>query len=140
MREEQWTKNFKGGEWLVSAEFPDLAKKLDPNVIQVERMRMITTYFHQPLRDHLGRVVISSGYRDFALNEAVEGHVSSHHMQLMNEAACDIVVPGMTPREVVAEYLKMSGIMRCSFLLIYSNFVHVSFGPWPQINEVRYKR
>lgn len=52
----------------------------------------------QPLRDHLGRpVVVTSGYRSRATNSAVGGALNSDHVA---GRAADIIVPGMTPREV----------------------------------------
>ncbi len=49
----------------------------------------------EPLRVKLARpVMITSGYRSPALNRAVGGSKTSHHMQ---GRAADLIVPGMTP-------------------------------------------
>jgi len=42
-------------------------------------------------------VVITSGYRSPALNHAIGGSPTSHHMQ---GRAADLIVPGMTPLAV----------------------------------------
>ena len=56
---------------------------------------------------HLKRpVVITSGYRSPALNRAIGGSPTSHHMQ---GRAADLIVPGITPLAVcqAASQLKL---------------------------------
>lgn len=51
----------------------------------------------QPLRDRVGTVTVTSGYRCPELNRAVGGAAVSAHL---SGRAADIVVPGRTPLEV----------------------------------------
>jgi len=49
---------------------------------QIENLRRLCQSVLQPLRVHLKRpVVITSGYRSPALNRAIGGSPTSHHMQ-----------------------------------------------------------
>lgn len=146
---KRYSPHFKKSECLVSSKFPELAAKLEPSPTQEERMRMICNYGLEPLRaaakiiippDEFFGIEPTSFFRDYDLNVAVGGHVDSHHMQLRDDAAVDIVINGLTPRQIVDLYLETPEIMPCQFLLIYPGFVHLNYGPWPQLNEVRYKR
>ena len=78
----------------------------------------------QVLRDHIGKpIYINSGYRTIKHNEKVGGAKFSQH--LIGKAA-DIVVKGMTPREVylAIEELFSNNKMKLGGLTEYSTFVH----------------
>jgi len=51
----------------------------------------------EPIRNHYGPVIISSGYRSPDLNRAIHGSTTSQHCK--GEAA-DIIIPGKIPLEV----------------------------------------
>jgi zinc D-Ala-D-Ala carboxypeptidase len=79
--------------------------------------------FLQPLRDAMGPVVITSGYRSQTYNARVGGARASRHVPTSEPGvvAADISVPGRSPREVYAALEKMGA----PGLGLYSTHVHV---------------
>ena len=63
--------------------------KNDPNDKQVENLIILCEEVLQPLRDALGPINISSGFRSVELNSAIGGSSSSQHCALKG-AASDI--------------------------------------------------
>lgn len=61
----------------------------EPNEAQIENLRILCENVLQPLRDALGPIHISSGFRSVKLNTAIGGSSSSQHCAL-NGAASDI--------------------------------------------------
>ena len=94
----QLSEHFELVEFLVSetAARRGIANEPTPQII--DNLRRLCQLVLEPLRVKLARpVVITSGYRSLALNRAVGGSPTSHHMQ---GRAADIIVPGMTPLAV----------------------------------------
>ena len=92
------------------------------SAIVAELQRLAQTIL-QPLRDHLGRpVVVSSGYRSPALNQAVGGAPNSAHVQ---GRAADITVPGVKPREVALAIVAL-GLPFDQVILEGGSWVHVA--------------
>jgi hypothetical protein len=60
-----------------------------PNDAQIENLRILCDNVLQPLRDALGPINISSGFRSVKLNTAIGGSSSSQHCALKG-AASDI--------------------------------------------------
>ena len=85
----------------------------------------------QPIRDRMGPVVISSGYRSPELNTAIGGSKTSDHCLGM---AADLEVLGMD-NKFVAEYIRDNMLFTQLILEFYkdgvpdSGWVHVSFDP-----------
>lgn len=80
-------------------------------------------YYLQKIRDHFGKAVrIISGYRTPSYNSKVGGASESQHML---GTAADIVVDGVTPRQV-AEYADQIGM---GGIGIYKTFTHVDVRP-----------
>lgn len=76
----------------------------------------------QAVRDVLKRpIIITSGYRNVSHNRAVGGHPNSYHVRGM---AADIVVPGLSARQVQQQLSRWSGGLGC-----YPSFTHVDIGP-----------
>ena len=91
----QLSEHFELAEFLVSetASRRGIANEPTPEVI--ENLRRLCQLVLEPMRAHLKLpVVITSGYRSPALNRAIGGSPTSHHMQ---GRAADLIVPGMTP-------------------------------------------
>jgi len=61
----------------------------EPNEAQIENLRILCENVLQPLRDALGPIYISSGFRSVELNTAIGGSSSSQHCALKG-AASDI--------------------------------------------------
>jgi zinc D-Ala-D-Ala carboxypeptidase len=103
----QLSEHFELAEFLVSetAARRGIANEPTPEII--ENLRRLCQLVLEPLRVKLARpVVITSGYRSPALNRAIGGSPTSHHMQ---GRAADLIVPGMTPLAVcqAANQLKL---------------------------------
>lgn len=90
-----------------------------PSSVEViERLRKVCANILEPVRDHFGKaVVVHSGYRSPAVNQAVKGSTASQHCK--GEAA-DFHVAGATVLEV-AQWLAASDIDYDQ--LILENFV-----------------
>ena len=78
----------------------------------------------QVLRDAVGKsITINSGYRSPSYNAKIGGVKNSQHVQ---GKASDIVIKGMTPKEValVIEGLIEQGKMKQGGIGVYPNFTH----------------
>lgn len=92
------TENFSINEFIIS----DTAKKLNidnrPSVEVVGNLKALCEHILQPLRNYFKcPIVITSGYRCKALNEAVGGACNSQHL---NGQAADFVCPAKSLTEV----------------------------------------
>lgn len=75
-----------------------MGREIIPDAVVVANLTRLCQTVLQPLRDHIGRViVVSSGYRPDWLNAAVGGSKASQHM---TGQAADINAQGMTPFEL----------------------------------------
>lgn len=79
----------------------------------------------QPLRDALGPVHISSGYRPHRVNALVGGSKSSSHLHGL---AADITVTGCTPLEV-ARWLRNRTAGYDQIIHEFGQWVHASVAP-----------
>lgn len=81
----------------------------------------------QVLRDELGPITITSGYRTPAYNKKIGGAKYSQHTLAK---AADIKVQGMTPEQVKAtiERLIKEGKMKDGGIGIYASWVHYDCG------------
>lgn len=91
----------------VLADLSLVAHDPDDRIGDAVVLRRLCQLVLEPLRVKLARpVVITSGYRSPALNRAIGGSPTSHHMQ---GRAADLIVPGITPLAVcqAASQLKL---------------------------------
>jgi uncharacterized protein YcbK (DUF882 family) len=94
------SKNFRLFEFVYSETAKRLKIENNPTDVVVENLKNLCEFVLEPLRELVGKPIkINSGYRCFALNEAVGGSKESQHMQ---GKAADLKVDGMTVAEVVA--------------------------------------
>jgi len=97
-----------------------------PGPKQIESLRTLATDILQPLRDAVGVPVnVTSAYRSPAVNKAVGGAKTSQHV--LGEAA-DIVVAGMSPREVCEEIIRQY-LPFDQLIQEFGRWTHVSRGP-----------
>ena len=73
------SKNFVLSEITRSNTAKRLGIKNEPTKQHLENLQRIVTNLLQPLRDHLGPIRISSGYRSKELNRAIGGSRKSQH-------------------------------------------------------------
>ena len=94
-----------------------------PDINSLDNLLELIFYVLQPLRDKLGKpMIITSGFRSKKVNELVGGVSNSQHLY---GQACDFVVNGMTPAQVV-EFVKNSGI-EFDQLIDEGSWTHISF-------------
>lgn len=104
------------------AEFASKDGRRTPAVV-IANLRILAANL-QVLRDNLGRSIrINSGYRSPEHNKAIGGASESQHVL---GTAADIVVDGLTPRQVHTEIEKLiaEGKMREGGLGLYATWVH----------------
>ena len=91
-----------------------------------ESLRALATDILQPLRDAVGVPVnVTSAYRHPDVNKAVGGAKTSQHV--LGEAA-DIVVAGMSPREVCETIIALN-LPFDQLISEFGRWTHVSRGP-----------
>lgn len=117
------SRNFDSSELCVSAQFPDLVAKIEPNDEQIHRAVLLAQSCAQPLRDEFGPLHVLSWLRSKELNEAVGGSEDSDHLY---GAAVDL-----RSRRVTALELFSYGVGAClpyRQIIYYpgENFVHIS--------------
>ena len=95
----------------------DIPNNILPNIIELAKnLQVLRNYINKP-------ITINSGYRSPRYNAKIGGVKNSQHVK---GKAADIVVKGMTPREValIIEGLIESGKIKQGGIGIYSNFTH----------------
>ena len=98
----QLTRNFSLQELIKSD--TAIRKGIDnnPNADQIEKLKALCENILQPVRDHFGRVKITSGYRSVELCMAIGSSANSQHAK--SEAA-DFECPGVDNAEL-ADWIK----------------------------------
>lgn len=125
----QLTKNFTLNEFLVSQTAARLNIDNTPGPYVISNLQLLCTRVLQPLRDALGQMNISSGYRSSILNLRIGGASNSQHLY---GSAADITIPGMS-NVVLAEYIRDNLMFDQVILEFYqqgvpdSGWVHVSY-------------
>ena len=87
----------------------------------LENARRLCGEVLEPIRAHFGPVLVTSGYRSVALNEAIGG---SPHSQHCEGCAADIVAPGV-PAIEVCKWVRAEG-------LPYDQLIHE--GDWTHVS------
>ena len=126
----QLTRNFSLSELTKSD--TAIRKGIDnnPNAEQVDKLKLLCENILQPVRDHFGRVKVTSGYRSPELCVAIGSSVNSQHAKA---EACDFEVIGVSiaelsdwifnnlqPDQLILEFWnpgeKNSGWVHCSYV------------------------
>jgi zinc D-Ala-D-Ala carboxypeptidase len=83
----------------------------------------------EAVRTHIGRpVLISSGYRSRAVNDAVGGAVTSQHLR---GQAADFIAPGFGKPATIVSHL-MDAPIEFDQLINEGGWVHISWAPKPR--------
>ena len=103
----------------------DTADKLGitnvPDSATILRGRILFNSVVQPIRDHWGPVIITSGFRNKQLNEAVGGVPDSQHT---TGEAVDFVVPGHDHKKI-AEWIVDN--LEFDQLILEPSWIHISY-------------
>jgi uncharacterized protein YcbK (DUF882 family) len=126
------SKNFSLEELLESqsARRYNVNEQFNPNQEIVNNLKLLVENILQPLRDKVGVIQISSGYRSARVNKIVGGSTSSQH--LMGQAA-DIKGVKVSNKKIFETIINMN-LPFDQLIWEYGTknepaWVHVSFGP-----------
>ena len=104
----------------------------EPNADQIDKLKMLCENVLQPVRDHFGRVKVTSGFRSPQLCQAIGSVVTSQHARA---EAVDFEVIGVDNAEV-ADWVKMNCETDQLILEYYtpgepnSGWIHASWVPF----------
>lgn len=102
------SKNFALSEFTASSTADRLGIPNEPSEVHLVALTALANVVLQPIRDHYDRrLIVSSGYRGTALNNAVGGSPTSQHS--LGEAS-DFTVEGHSCKEVAEWIAYESGI------------------------------
>lgn len=122
-RDLDLTPNFKLGEFLKEGTPIPPPWIIENLMLLAQRLQVIRDFYNLP-------ITITSGYRTPAHNAKVGGHPRSYHIRGM---AADIVIRGVTPRQLQKDFANWSGGMGC-----YDTFTHLDIQKtkkkWGQAN------
>ena len=102
----------------------------NPNAEQIEKLKALCENILQPVRDHFGRVKITSGYRSVELCEAIGSSSRSQHAKAEaadfevvgtdNAELFDWIKSNLSPDQLILEYYTPgepnSGWIHCSWI------------------------
>ncbi len=133
----QLSTNFSLDELTRSDEATRLCIDNTPSLRVIDSLQALVDNVLQPMRDRLGAVSVSSGYRSPALNKAIGGSATSDHCF---GYAADIQINGLDNREL-AGWIKGGSSFTQLILEFYedgkpsSGWVHISYNPADLKNE-----
>ena len=101
----------------------------NPNAEQIEKLKALCENILQPVRDHFGRVKVTSGYRSPELCTAIGSSVNSQHAKaeaadfecigVDNAELADWIYKNLEPDQLILEYYTPgepnSGWIHCSY-------------------------
>ena len=123
------TRNFSLSELIKSDTAIRLGIDNNPNADQIEKLIALCENVLQPVRDHFGRVKVTSGYRSPELCAAIGSSVNSQHAKA---EAADFEVLGVDNAEV-ADWINMNCTTDQLILEFYtqgepnSGWIHASY-------------
>jgi hypothetical protein len=102
----------------------------NPNAEQIEKLKALCENILQPVRDHFGRVKITSGYRSPELCTAIGSSINSQHARAEaadfevigtdNAELFDWIKNNLTPDQLILEFYTPgepnSGWIHCSWI------------------------
>ena len=106
-----------------------------PNDKQIlDNLLLLLTECLQPIRNYIGKPIkVTSGYRCQTLNNlpTIRGAKNSEHL---TGRAADIVVSGMTPRQLI-EKIKASGVEYRQLINEHNLWTHISYSKGNNIKQ-----
>ena len=102
----------------------------EPNADQIDKLKLLCENILQPVRDHFGRVKVTSGFRSVALCEAIGSSANSQHAKaeaadfecpgVDNVALFDWIKSNLEPDQLILEFYTPgepnSGWIHCSWI------------------------
>ena len=102
----------------------------NPNAEQIEKLKALCENILQPVRDHFGRVKVTSGFRSSELCVAIGSSVNSQHAKAEaadfevigtdNAELFDWIKANLTPDQLILEFYTPgepnSGWIHCSYI------------------------
>ena len=95
--------NFTLEELCASDTAKERGIKNEPGKAEIVNLTHLAVHVLQPLRNKMGAITISSGYRSAALNKAVGGVSNSQHVK---GQAADIAIPSKQVGKIWFSYIK----------------------------------
>ena len=128
------SENFTDQEMVRSRSYPHLITPWEklPTVAAVMYMRLVHEVL-QPIRDAVGPLVPTSGYRSRALNGAVKGKTSSRHQCILqdgNFAAVDVYAKELSAQELFDLLPEIPAQFDRCCLYVHENRLHVDIRDW----------
>ena len=123
MKDVQLSDNFMLSEFTRSETATRKAIENIPGPHHVANLKLLCEKVLQPLRDKLGPVIVTSGYRCRPLNTAIGGSGNSQHMQ---GQAADIRVLGKSVKEVT-DWIKANIKQYDQLIYEFGEWTHVSY-------------
>ena len=124
------TRNFTLSELIKSDTAIRKGINNNPNAEQIEKLKALCENILQPVRDHFGRVKITSGFRSVELCEAIGSSARSQHARaeaadfevvgVDNAELFDWIKDNLTPDQLILEFYTPgepnSGWIHCSWI------------------------
>lgn len=109
-----------------------------PNFAQVQLLALFVDSCLEPIREAAGQpIIVNSGYRCKALNDAIGGSKTSHHMMSNGHCAADITLGDPALNRALFSVLEKSDIPINEWILGKdARYIHVSWHPWMRKREV----
>jgi len=101
------SKNFYRSEFTASSTADQLGIENEPNEAQLIALTALVNVIMQPIRNHWGRIIITSGFRGTALNVAIGGVSDSQHA---TGNACDFISPEHNLMDICEWIVNESGL------------------------------
>ena len=115
------SQNFSLDEFLISQTAERHGIDMTPSQYGIDNLSRLVESCLQPLRDAVGLIYISSGYRPPELNTRIGGSQTSQHR---NGNAVDFRVAGMSPYDVCLKIIELE--------LPFDQVIH-EFGRWTHL-------
>lgn len=132
----QLTPHFSLDEMTVSQTAVRQGLSNQPSLEEIHNLRRLCLHVLEPLRKHLGPVVVTSGYRSLVVNTRVGGSSTSQHVKGL---AADIIVPKHSVAMVVAA-IRQLNLPFDQLIDEFGSWTHVSWTAQPRGEVLRARR